>query len=164
MSLLALQVIVDGENRTKLIVNYLPQALTEAELHSIFSRCGEVSQHFFKLLFTAGGCPWFEPGEPRGFVITVRDTVPFPTGGACCFGWVSRQGTYCDGTAVGNTTNILNRSTLCSQSNGWCIMLCYGIGGINKKRFRELQSKWGKYKVNRGEVDCAEILTTKELI
>ena len=62
MSLLVFQV-VDGENRTKLIVNYLPQTLTEGELHTIFSRCGEVIQHFFKLvLFLAGGCPLFVPG------------------------------------------------------------------------------------------------------
>jgi hypothetical protein len=36
------QYIVDGENRTKLIVNYLPQTLRDSELWDIFSRCGEV--------------------------------------------------------------------------------------------------------------------------
>ena len=39
--LLTLQ-IVDGENRTKLIVNYLPQTLKDMELWEIFARCGMV--------------------------------------------------------------------------------------------------------------------------
>lgn len=34
--------IVDGENRTKLIVNYLPQTLRDDELLHIFSKCGQV--------------------------------------------------------------------------------------------------------------------------
>lgn len=40
-SFLTLQ-IVDGENRTKLIVNYLPQTLKDMELWEIFARCGMV--------------------------------------------------------------------------------------------------------------------------
>ena len=39
--LISLQ-IVDGENRTKLIVNYLPQTLKDMELWEIFARCGMV--------------------------------------------------------------------------------------------------------------------------
>ena len=33
------------------------------------------------------------------FLIAVGDPVPFPTGGACCFSWVSRLGAYRDGSA-----------------------------------------------------------------
>ena len=43
------------------------------------------------------------------------DPVPDLIGGACCFSWVSRLGTYRDGTAVGNATNIVCISTPCSQ-------------------------------------------------
>ncbi len=43
------KIVVDGENRTKLIVNYLPQTMREEELHSIFSRCGQVTKHFKKI-------------------------------------------------------------------------------------------------------------------
>ena len=57
--------------------------------------------------------------EPWGFevklVISARGPVPFPTGGACCFRWVPQLGTYRDGTAVGNVTNVVCRSNPCSQ-------------------------------------------------
>ena len=42
--------IVDGENRTKLIVNYLPQTLKDMELWEIFARCGMVKIDYLENL------------------------------------------------------------------------------------------------------------------
>ena len=46
-----------------------------------------------------------------GMVLYIGDSVPSVTGAACFFRWVSRSGTYRDGTAVGNVTNIVCIST-----------------------------------------------------
>ena len=50
-----------------------------------------------------------------GMVLYIGDSVPSVTGAACFFRWVSRSGTYRDGTAVGNVTNVVCISTPCSQ-------------------------------------------------
>ena len=52
------------------------------------------------------------------FFCKIWDQVPSVTGGACCFRWVSRLRTYREGTTVGNVTNIVCISTLCSQRFG----------------------------------------------
>ena len=56
-----------------------------------------------------------------GFLIAVRDSVPFTKGGACCFSWVLHPGGLLGRVCLGNVVNVVVKYPLVMLLHYCCL-------------------------------------------